>query len=209
MGRMNASRIALGAVYEAQWSPNPVRVVAFDSHVVMYDTWWPKKGAWAMAKLAGTFTYFRLSRTYFEAHSRLVRTDPLSEQELKIHRPELPFALAQRSNLSWYEPWSESAISAADSSPHSQRILDAPAAFLSPFGPRDSEKPPVLVNAENGRFFDEVELLRLARAIQDSFAGEVRLTNGVGIYRSGIKKRLPSYYLWGAKSRLEAPADAA
>jgi hypothetical protein len=205
---MTPPHIALGAVYDAQWSPNSVRVVAFDRDVVMYDTWWPHKGAWAMARLQGTFTYYRLSRDYFEAHSRYVRTDPLTEQERLVHRPDLPFAFAQRPSLSWYEPWHQPHVSTA-SSLRAEPALEAAAIFLSPFGPRDSAKPAVLVHAENGRSFGEAELLRLAKAVQDPFVGDVRLTSGVGIYRSGIKKRIPSYYLWGALSRLDRPAENA
>jgi hypothetical protein len=56
--RMHSQQIALGSVYETEPSPNPVRVVVFDDQVVMYDTWWPHKGACAMAKLLGAFTYY-------------------------------------------------------------------------------------------------------------------------------------------------------
>jgi hypothetical protein len=51
---MNTPSLALGAVYEAQWSPEPVRIVALDESVVMYDTWWPHKQSWAMSKLLGS-----------------------------------------------------------------------------------------------------------------------------------------------------------
>jgi hypothetical protein len=206
---MTPPRIALGAVYDVLWSPNSVRVVAFDRDIVMYDTWWPHKGAWAMARLRGTFTYYRVWRDYFEAHSRYVRADPLTEQERQVHRPDLPFAFAQRPSLSWYEPWNEPHVPAAPSSPYVKPSLEAAAIFLSPFGPRDSPKPAVLVHAENGRSFGEAELLGLAKAAQDPLIGDMRLTSGVGIYRSGIKNRIPSYYLWGALSRLNRPAENA
>jgi hypothetical protein len=206
---MHSPQITLGCVYEMESFPNPVRIVAFDDQVVMYDTWWPHRGAWAMAKLLGAFVYYRMPRTVFEAHSRFVRNEPLSEQELNVHRPDLPFAFAQRSDLSWYEPWGEPNLLAGSSSSDKQPILDAPAIFLAPFGLRNSAKPPSLVHAENGRFFTEVEVLQAARILQQPFVGEVRLTKGVGIHRSGIKKRLPSFYLWGAMSRLDAQAENA
>jgi hypothetical protein len=201
---MNSQQIDLGNVYQMESQPNPVRVVAFDDHVVLYDTWWPHKGAWAMAKLVGAFTYYRMTRTHFERHSRLLRTDSLSELELSVHRPDLPFAFVQSTALSWYEPWSEGDLVANCSSPPGAPLLNAPTVFLVPFGPRNSVKPPVQIHAENGRFFTGVELLRAAQAEQAPFVGEVRLTKGVGIYRSGIKKRLPSFYLWGAISKHEA-----
>lgn len=203
---MDKCQLMLGAVFEGETS-SLMRVVAFDRDVVMYDTWWPHESAWSMAKLQRTISYYRLQRDYFETHSRYVRTEPLSEQELATHRPQLPFAVAQGSDLSWYEPWID-ADGDGDTvlTSTTEPVLDTPAIYLEPFGPRDSAKPAVLVTADNGRFFAEAELLRKSKAIQDPFIGDVPLTAGVGIYRSGIRKRLPSYYIWGEKSRLDAPA---
>ncbi len=196
---MKPSSLALGAVFNAQWSPEPVRVVAFDESVVMYDTWWPHKHSWAMSKLLGSFTYYRLPRTYFESHATYLRTDLYSQQEQAVHRPDLPFQFAQRSQLSWYDPWPDHS-SATVQGP----VLRTAAVLLEPFGPRDSAKPAVLVHAQNGESFTEDEILSYARALQTPHLGPERLTSGVGVYRSGIKKRLPSYYIWGSKSRLDA-----
>lgn len=197
---MTSPMIKPGDVYETNWTSWPVRVVALDADVVMYDAWWPHKNAWGMSNLLGSFSYYRLKRRYFEAHTRYLRSESLTEQELKVHRPELPFAFAQCNDLSWYETWSS--INVASNG----QILATPAIYIAPFGPRDSSKPSVLVQSENGEFFTEKELLALAKEIQSPYLGEKRLTNGVGIYRSGIKKRIPSYYLWGARSRLDSGA---
>ena len=206
---MNQQQIFLGGVYESDSAPYPMRDVAFDNDVVMYDVRWPNKVEWAMAKLRGTFTYYRLDRKYFESHSRALQREPLSELELKVHRPDLPFAFAQWTSLSWYEPWQESDGMINDSRLATSLHLDVPAIFIAPFGPKDSAKPPVLVQAENGKSFSEAELLLTAHKIQAPFIGHTRHTSGVGIYRAGIKNRLPSFYLWGARSRLEAPVQNA
>jgi hypothetical protein len=164
----------------------------------MYDTWWSHTGAWGMSKLTGSYSYYRLQRSYFEEHVSLLRVDPFSEKEALVHRPDLPFTFGVRQALSWYEKWPDSVRAA------NEKTLQAPAIYVAPFGPRDSSKPAVLVRAENGLSFSEVELLLAAKSIQEPHIGERRLTSGVGIYRSGIQKRLPSYYLWGSKSRLDA-----
>ena len=97
-------KTALGAVFEIESNPYAMRVIAFDDAEVMYDVWWPHKEAWGMARLLGGVTCYRLRRDYVEANARYIRTDPLSEAELRVHRPELPFAVAQRKEISWYEP---------------------------------------------------------------------------------------------------------
>ncbi len=195
---MTPRPIALGTVFEIESCPNPLRVIALDHAEVMYDVWWPHRQAWSMATLRGNITYFRLHRAYFEAHARLIRVEPLSEMEERVHRPDLPFALARREDLSWYDPWRPGM--ALGTTP----VLEIGSIHLAPFGPRDSAKSSSLLKADNGKSFSEQELLLKAKALQDPYIGDVRLTEGVGLYRSGIRARIPSYYLWGAKSRAEA-----
>jgi hypothetical protein len=193
-------QIALGVVFEIESSPSAMRVLAYDDAEVMYDVWWPHKSAWAMAKMLGDFSYYRLPRHYVEANAKHIRIDPLSEKERQVHRPDLPFAVARRDGTSWYDQsWPEGVFGSAP-------ILEVEAIYLSPFGPRDTAKPSVLLTADNGESFTEMELLTKAREIQRPFIGDVRLTEGVGIYRAGIKKRTPSYYVWGARSRADAPS---
>lgn len=202
---MGAGQLALGAVFDGI-GPYPMRVLAFDQKVVMYDVWWPHDSQWALAKLpTRACSYYRLPRDYWDEHARYVRTDSLTERELQVHQPHLPFAFAQRSDRCWYEPWTD-VCAASNAGSAVTPVLEAPAIYLEPFNPRNSMKPGVLVHADNGLFFTEPELLKKAWAIQCEFVGDVRLTTGVGVYRSGIQKRLPSYYLWGDRSRLDAPA---
>lgn len=189
MAAMPAFKIALGAVFAIESNPYPMRVIAFDDAEVMYDVWWLHREAWGMARLLGDVSYYRLPRDYIEANARYIRTDPLSDMELRVHRPELPFAVAQRNEISWYEPsWKEGVLETAP-------VLTASSIYLAPFGPRDSAKSASFLAADDGEAFTEAELLTKARILQAPFVGDVRLTEGVGIYRAGIKKRLPSYYI--------------
>src|SRR5262249_44873928 len=151
------------------------RVVAFDQAEVMYDMRWSLEAPWMMAKLTREFAYYRIDRAYFEANARYVRMDPLSDRELEVHRPELHFAVAQRADLSWYESWGDvDGLVTSD-----EAVLPVGAIFLSPFGPRDTSKPAVLLHADNGESFTAMELLCKAKHIQDPHIGTVRLTEGV------------------------------
>lgn len=199
---MPAFQTALGVVFEIESSPYVMRVVAFDDAEVMYDVWWPHREAWGMGRLLGNFTYCRLPRRYVETNAKYIRTDSLSEMELRVHRPDLPFAVAQRNDVSWYESsWQEGILETAPT-------VAVSTIYLAPFGPRDSAKPAVLLAADDGEAFTEAELLTKARLLQSPFLGDVRLTEGVGIYRAGIKKRVPSYYIWGKRSRANSPSTA-
>jgi hypothetical protein len=46
------------------------------------------------------------------------------------------------------------------------------------------------------------ELLRKAHAVQAKHLSTVAAVDGVGIYRSGLQRGLPAFYVWGAESRL-------
>jgi len=147
-----------------------------------------------------------------------VRTDEYTEAEFELHRPDLPFSFAQFSTIQWYDAMPETitqvdAILTATSEPFRQNgpphFLDAPRVFLATFGPKDSSKPATLVEAEDGKRFTEAELLRSAWRLQQPHLRETRLTSGVGLYRAGLQKRIPSYYIWGSRSRLDGPAENA
>jgi hypothetical protein len=170
-----------------------MRVLAFDDVEAMYDMWWPRTGAWSMARLRGTRLYYRLPRHYFHENARYLRTDPLSEVELRVHRPDLTSAVARHLGACWYEPsWPGCVFGAVP-------VIAVNVICLAPFGPRDSDKPAILLTADNGEGFTEAELPTKAKTLQAPFLGDVRLTEGVGRCRSGIKKRVTRYCLWGAQ----------
>ena len=58
--------IELGGVFQFNHDERPIRVIAFDDNVVMYDAWWSHMNSWGMAKLTGRFSYYRMRRDFFE-----------------------------------------------------------------------------------------------------------------------------------------------
>ena len=204
---METSIVVLDGVYELPDVSDPVRVIVFDRNVVMYDTWWSHKNAWSMACLTGRYSYYRLPTGYFERHSRYLRTDALTQLEIDIHRPDLPFAIAQHEDLSWHEEWGRDG--AVGGLSQTGPVILTPAVYLASFGPKDGQNPAVLIKARDGAGFSETELLLYVYDIQRLHLGGERLTKGVGIYRFGIRGTLPSYYLWGSRSRLDGARDAA
>lgn len=205
---MKTPLIELGAVFQTEWSENPIRVIAFDSSVVMYDAWWPHKSAWGMEKLTGNVSYYRLPLALLMQKAKYLRTDKYTDQEATVHRPDLPFAFAQYDLLDWYAQSPKSIghleqMLSSQSPLGTELLLKVPAIYLSPFGPKDSFKPAVLVHAKNGESFTEAEVLWHAWQLQAPLLGARQLTSGLGVYRSGIQRRIPSYYIWGSKSRLE------
>jgi len=198
--------LQLGAVFKVDWFEAPVRVLAFDAAEVIYDAWWPGVSAWGLAKLGGTFSYLRVPRRFFEKTATFLRIEEYTQEEAEVHRPDLPLSFARNHFLSWYSESSNNRSPMAASptvAEDSMARLNAGAIYLVPFGPKHGSKPSLLVRPADGASFTSLEVIRLAWQVQVAHLGSKQLTEGVGIYRSGVRRRVPSYYIWGSTSRLE------
>lgn len=149
-----------------------------------------------------------MPRKLFEQRATFERLEQYPAEELALHRPRLPFSFAQCAGLSWYGPPPsvhevEIALQARPSLKNHAPLLESTSVYIEPFGPKDGAVPAVQVSSRLPTGFTEAELLLAAWAIQSLHVrAEVR-TQGVGLHRSGLRKRVPSYYVWGAQSRLE------
>ncbi|WP_173346109.1 hypothetical protein [Pseudoduganella dura] len=206
---MNPSDLHVGAVFQREWDSCPIRVIAFDDEQVMYDCWWPHIPGWGIDSLNRTISYYRLPLSLLLKKSTYLRTDEYTEVELCIHRPDLPFGFARFADLEWPSippvaeddfPGHTSFMAGVEAS---NPLLHTEKLYLHPFGPKGSVKPGVLLESENPTGFTVDEVLWHAARLQAPHLREIKVTTGVGIYRSGIQRKLPSYYIWGAKSRME------
>jgi hypothetical protein len=75
--------------------------------------------------------------------------------------------------------------------------VQATEVYLSPFGPKGATKGGVRVLADNGVAFTAEELMRKAAKIQATATGKATSLLGVGIYRLGLNRLVPSFWLWG------------
>ncbi|GAA4965870.1 hypothetical protein [Actinoplanes utahensis] len=75
--------------------------------------------------------------------------------------------------------------------------------YLRAFGPGAGTRRAVRVSAEDRTRLPAVELMRKAAELQMPLLGDRRTVDGVGRYRDGLHRGRPSFYLWGAASRLE------
>jgi hypothetical protein len=76
--------------------------------------------------------------------------------------------------------------------------LPATEVYLSPFGPKGATKSGVRVRADNGVAFTAEELVRKAAEIQAKTTTKETTLPGVGIYRLGLNRLVPSFWIWGA-----------
>ncbi|MBO0825623.1 MAG: hypothetical protein J2P27_17485 [Actinobacteria bacterium] len=176
----------------------------------MYDSWWPHRGNWGLASLGEVkkrrVTYYVATVATVAERATFVRSEPLTEAEISLHRPDLPFAAVQCPRLSWAAEAPESAEAFARSRPSAgcpaAEVLGASEVYLFPFGPKGGERAGVRVKADNGTSFSWEELVWKALVVQAPGVRDGASAQGVGIYRSGLNRGIPAYYLWGSRSRL-------
>jgi hypothetical protein len=84
------------------------------------------------------------------------------------------------------------------------RTSVTPSIYLAPFGPNNGARPATLLEASDGKAFTAAELLWLAWKLPKPHLGSSPLTRGIGLHRAGFQRKTPSYYIWGALSRLDS-----
>lgn len=207
---MEPAQVELGAVLQWAHDDRPFRVVAYSHDVVMYDSWWPHLCNWGLASLGEVkkrrVNYYVATAATVLEKATFVRSEPLTEAEISLHRPGLPFAAVQCQVLSWPAEAPGSARAFARSwrsagGPETEE-LGASEVYLFPFGPKGGERAGVRVKADNGTSFSWDELAWKASVVQAPFVRAGASAQGVGIYRSGLNRGVPAYYLWGSQSRL-------
>jgi hypothetical protein len=197
--------ISVGSVVQPDWDSRAHRILLMDQIQVLYDVWWSHVHEWGFSRLSGEGHYYCLPTGLLRGRSTVLRSQPLTDIERAIHRPDLPLRLLRSPSMQWskdqYQDMSHF-IGAHQADIEHLRIsdddvaLDAPEVFLAPFGPSGRTKRGVRLKALNGRNFSSIELLWRAYAVQ---APQHRTsTNGIGIYRAGFKSKAPVFYLWGS-----------
>ncbi|MYM36424.1 hypothetical protein GTP38_19020 [Duganella sp. FT94W] len=203
---MEIEDLELGAVFQPEWDARPIRVLAFDSEQVMYDSWLPHASKWGIDSLSRRISYYRIRTSFLLNKASYLRTEIYTEQERAVHRPDLPFSFARIDSLEWPMACPASTLDfpnlLSQAANGEKVLLDAPRIYLEPFGPKGGPKPSVLIAAKNGKSFPVEEMLWHAARLQFQHLRDEKIIEGVGIYRSGLQRGLPSYYVWGAKSRM-------
>ena len=198
---MIKDKLSLGGVYTTSWEDRPMRVIAFDEFELFYDSWWEHKNDWGLRCHNSKVAFFRCSTSRFAESANLIRVDPLTAQELEKYKLYLPLRLCRHKELKWFQKafeiledyisyWKQQKIDLSENS-----ILEADKIILQPFGPTGGRKKSIVVNADNGKYFSEAELLWKAHNIQAEY--QTFIDNGVGLFRSGLSKQLAVYYIGG------------
>lgn len=203
MGENITSLLSPGNVFASDLAVDPVRIIACDGLTVFYEAWWSHEKDWSYkCNLNGRVIYYRSSVQNFLRGASYFRNDPLSQEELNVHRPDLPLYLCRNGQMSWTTvTYPTTDQFEEENRPALQQIisfngLQAEKIILVPSGPKGALKKGTIIEAKNGMGFTCVELLWNAQNIQANYSPH-QITPGIGIYRLGYQKRLPTFCTGG------------
>ncbi len=194
-------KFALGDVFQNDLSTKHVRIIMFSEIQIFYEVWWNSCNDWSYRNnLKSKAIYYRASYDRFFSNAVYLRTDTLSELEIKVHRPDLPLHLCRVAQISWIkdnfttlEKYNKYFMDELGDI-KGLAELNMPEVYLVPFGVKGAKKKSVLVKAINGSQFSGLELLWQAQNTQAPYIIE-NIEKGVGLYRLGIEKGIPSFYI--------------
>jgi hypothetical protein len=179
----------LGEIYKANWDGSVMRVIGFDEHEVLYDGYWEHDNSWTFASnLKKKCSFYRTSRNIFDEKAKLIDFKELTNEEYDIFRPDLAIRTCRIKNASWSD--SDFNLEGIDSN---FELIKSGQIWLFPSGTNGSLKKGEIVKSSNNKEIGVSELLKSAKRIQESV--NPRKSNGIGIYRTGIYKQIPSYYI--------------
>ena len=193
---MTTEKLKVGGVYKTEWDDRPFRVIGLDDIEVFYDCLWPHDNKWTFS---GNFKkkcyFYRTSAPLFAEKSTPLDFLALSEEEQRMFRPDLPLRLVRTNALNWNEFASTDYPSFQALLPANLQSQQLPAnqVVLIPYGNNGGLKKGTVVTAANGSFFEGSELLWKAKELQEAVNDKV--STGIGLYRIGFEKGMPSYYI--------------
>lgn len=214
-----------GNIYKTNWGSNCKILMSDDSETFYQPA--DKDNELRYPKYK-TQIYYRTTTSFFRSNSVLIGDSGLTEQEANIHRPDLPLRLNCFKEIFWS---ADGFLTLKDFKTFlGQHLIDyekfeslqTDKIIVIPQGQQNSDKKPILLENNRG-VFDGLELMFNCFHIQQQYVNikkpyfsrfrllakgreEKRLT-GVGLYRSGIKGNIPSFYLGGYMSLLELEMD--
>ncbi len=195
----NSTAIQIGGIYKTEWDHRPFRLIGFDDYEVFYDCMWTD-GQWTFS---GNFKkkcyFYRTSLKTFK--NNLLELDflALSEAEIKFFRTDLPMRLGRTELYNWndfkadnYHDFKKQ-FHAQSNNFIAEEILLTDRIILIPYGIKKGFLKATVSYAANNSFFELAELIWKAKQLQE--AANHSKSEGIGIYRLGTEKGIPSFYI--------------
>jgi len=181
--------LILGGIYKTKFDPRSLRIIGLDEFEVFYDCLWSNVKWTFSGNFKVNVTFYRMPVDLFASNSDFIEKISLSEIEHKYFRPDLPMRFGRVKDLSWNTITSEELAHIKSS--FKGMTLDTDKIILIPIGQKGAMKKGTLIESHNALTI--IDIIKKAITIQTEVNNQQ--TNGIGIYRLGYGKGLPTYYI--------------
>ena len=185
------------------------RIIIVDNKEILYDFYWTTLGKWTCSeRLSSKCFYSRMAFANFLETTTFIKNQPLTRNELDIFKPDLPLRAYRQRNIQWQIEYFDNLenysifLNSFNVDISTKIIFEAPEIILYPYGPKGGLVKPTKIGALNGHYFTYEELLWNAQNLQSVHLKE-ETTSGIGIFRLGHEKKLPSFYIGNYVDRAE------
>lgn len=182
-----------GSILKFKKDGELVKVIGFDDVEVFYDSL-SYDGTWMFANLKRAMTYYRLPTDFFIENTELLDVNVLSDEEKQVFRPDLPFRFFRDKNLSWREVYTNAEKGNTSIPSFSFKDLDIDKIYINSCMKSGRFSKSILINTKEQ---PDIEILKIISKAQVEALKPKNDTIGVGIFRCGSTKKIPSFYLWG------------
>lgn len=176
------------------------KILYFDDFEVFSEGIFPDEKEWVLNKtMPSTYTATRSSMKVYEEKATKIGFEPLPEKVIDILKPHLLLRIGRLKNISWNSEVFESFdrfskfIDENTSEVWRNQIIDTDRIYLDPFAVKNKNYNEELIEAHNGKYFSVKEILWKANEVQAERSNFK--TDGIGIFRSNFKKKIPVYYI--------------
>lgn len=194
------SDLKLGGIYITKWDKRPFRIIGIDEIEVFYDCLWPHNNSWSFSgKFNERCSFYRLPRQLFTENSTLRDFINFTEEEKHFFRPDLLMRIARLKIVSWNQFKQSNYrefrffLNATIGQDIPEQTLTTDSIYVYPFGPKGGARRSKKLVADNKKYFTIPELIWKCKSIQETV--NPNISKGVGVYRSGIERGIPLYYI--------------
>jgi hypothetical protein len=175
------------------------RAIFFDDFWVFVDLRYDDE-RWEMDKMRKGLVYFGpTGRYWFDESPLQLGFSEVSPQLKSWFRTDLILRISRIRDIGWNDPVFQQRdklnyyLNLTQSPKWLSQTIDAEQIYLVAHGRGDGTRPPVLITAENRKFFTAIEVLWNAAQIQLKVYSYP--SKGVGVFRSGSKGGIAVYYI--------------
>lgn len=170
-----------GEIYNSDFDERPFRIIGLDEHEVFYDCMW-QEGQWTFSgNFKANSIYYRMPVIAFKTRCQQTGFQELTEEELSFFRPDLPLRFGRTRQLNWNDFDPEQNLDSGK--------IDIQKIVLVPYGPNGGHKRGAVIDDDSGLSIQSI--IFKAKELQE--AVNPKVSNGIGFYRLGTQRGIPSY----------------